>query len=136
MFLSNDNGSTWAAFNNGLTNTSVTSLAVSGTNLFAGTYGSGVFVNSTVLTGIVEEANNDFQFSIYPNPSTGNFSINLFKQSPLTEVTITNAFGQEVSREKFNNASKLNMEIREVSGLYFVKVSTGNKTSVFKVVKL
>ncbi|MBK6876815.1 MAG: hypothetical protein IPG99_10295 [Ignavibacteria bacterium] len=42
VFLSNNNGISWTAVNNGLMNTIVLSLAVSGTNLFAGTYG-GVF---------------------------------------------------------------------------------------------
>jgi photosystem II stability/assembly factor-like uncharacterized protein len=42
VFLSTNNGTSWAAVNNGVTNTNVSALAVSGTNLFAGTEG-GVF---------------------------------------------------------------------------------------------
>ncbi|MBO0695589.1 MAG: regulator, partial [Verrucomicrobia bacterium] len=37
VFLSTDNGSTWMPLDNGLTNPYVNSLAVSGSNLFAGT---------------------------------------------------------------------------------------------------
>lgn len=43
VYLSTDNGSSWTAVNSGLTNTSILSLAVMGTNLFAGTAGSGVY---------------------------------------------------------------------------------------------
>jgi hypothetical protein len=41
IFLSTDNGSSWNAVNNGLTNLSVRSLAISGNNIFAGTSGYG-----------------------------------------------------------------------------------------------
>ena len=43
---STDNGTSWTAVNTGLTNTSVKSLAVSGTNLFTGTLGGGVFLST------------------------------------------------------------------------------------------
>ena len=46
IFLSTDNGSSWAAVNNGLTSIYVLSLAVSGTNIFAGTYRDGVFLST------------------------------------------------------------------------------------------
>ena len=62
VFLSSNNGRSWTAVNSGLTDTVVTSLAVSGSNIFAGT-DSGVFlstnngtswhaVNSGLVTGI------------------------------------------------------------------------------------
>jgi hypothetical protein len=41
VFLSTNSGTSWTVV--GLTNTSVYALAVSGTNLFAGTYDSGVW---------------------------------------------------------------------------------------------
>jgi hypothetical protein len=47
VFLSTNNGTSWTAVNNGLTNTFVRALAVSGTNLFAGTVeGGGVFLST------------------------------------------------------------------------------------------
>jgi hypothetical protein len=47
-FKSNNNGTSWTAVNNGLTNLSVQSFAVSGTNIFAGTTptGGGVFLST------------------------------------------------------------------------------------------
>ena len=45
MFLSTNNGASWTEVNNGLTNTSVNALAVSGTNIFAGTWLGGVFLS-------------------------------------------------------------------------------------------
>jgi photosystem II stability/assembly factor-like uncharacterized protein len=43
VFLSTDNGSTWNTVNTGLTNLEVRALAVSDSNIFAGTKGGGVF---------------------------------------------------------------------------------------------
>lgn len=45
VFLSTNNGTSWTMVNNGLTNTNVRTLTVSGTNLFAGTDG-GVFLST------------------------------------------------------------------------------------------
>jgi len=45
VFLSSDNGTSWTAVNNGLSNTYVDALVVSGTNIFVGTI-DGVFLSS------------------------------------------------------------------------------------------
>ena len=79
---------------------------------------------------------NKSNFNIFPNPSTGHLTINLPEQSPYTEVTITNAFGQELSRARYINTSKLNLEIHGESGLYFVRVVAGEKIGVYKVMKM
>jgi hypothetical protein len=43
VFVSTNSGTNWTQVNNGLTNTNVLSLTVSGTNIFAGTSGAGVW---------------------------------------------------------------------------------------------
>ena len=45
IYVSSDNGNSWSALNNGLTNIHVRTLAISGNNFFAGTDG-GVFISS------------------------------------------------------------------------------------------
>jgi len=44
-----NNGTSWTEVNSGLTNQSVNALAVSETNLFAGTEGGGVFLSTTMV---------------------------------------------------------------------------------------
>ena len=46
VFFSNDNGTSWVALNNGLTNLTVASLLIHGSNIFAGTNGGGVFLST------------------------------------------------------------------------------------------
>ena len=102
--------------------------SIPGQPILAGDTGTG-------LTGI-----NDMQaalnYNLSPNPSTGHITISLTEQSPVTEVIITNAFGQEVSRSRYSNTSKLEMEIKGKSGLYFVRVVAGDRTGVYSVVKM
>ena len=57
VFLTTNNGSSWTEVNTGLTNTSVTSLAVSATNLFAGTWNGGVFLSTNNGTSWTEVNN-------------------------------------------------------------------------------
>ena len=46
IYLSTNSGSTLIAVDSGLTNTSVSCLAISGSSLFAGTFGGGVFLST------------------------------------------------------------------------------------------
>jgi hypothetical protein len=46
MFVSADDGSTWTAANNGLTNQDIRSLTTDGTNIYVGTSGGGIFLTS------------------------------------------------------------------------------------------
>ena len=46
IFLSTNDGTSWTAVDSGLTNTSITALISSGTNLFVGTAGGGVFLST------------------------------------------------------------------------------------------
>ena len=75
--LSTNNGTSWTAVNSGLTNTFVQALAVSGTNIFAGTFvgrggmwGGGVFLSTNngtswtaVNSGLTNTAINAFAVS-------------------------------------------------------------------------
>lgn len=77
-----------------------------------------------------------FEFNIFPNPTTGHITITITDQSPINEITITNTFGQEVCRARYSNTSKLDLEIKGESGLYFVKIVSGVTSRIYKVVKM
>ena len=46
VFLTTNNGDSWSQVNSGLTEIDIISLAVSGSNIFAGTYSQGVFIST------------------------------------------------------------------------------------------
>lgn len=51
VFLSNNNGVNWTSFNTGLTTTTITKLAVIGSNIFAGRDAGGLFISNTTTSG-------------------------------------------------------------------------------------
>lgn len=77
---------------------------------------------------------NDFtnnNLHIYPNPNNGNFSIAI--KEPNCNVEVVNALGQTVLQQQMPNNQ--NIQINGLaSGLYFVKVKSGNVT--FKTEKI
>ena len=81
---------------------------------------------------ITEFADNSIE--IYPNPSTGNFS--LFNISAIEYIEITNALGKKIYGTS-NNKPQKTIEIKEGKGLYFVKLLdiNGNMTIRKMIVK-
>lgn len=83
-------------------------------------------VNSIVL-GMEENTLNSIK--MYPNPSNGNFTIDLGKEYTAVSVQILNMLGQNISSDKYASAKIIEQEINASAGIYFVKVSTANEGS-------
>jgi len=98
-----------------------------------------VTVNSDYLyAGINESLNEVVNLNVYPNPAKNNFSISLNneKAEPVSYELI-NAIGQSVKKENLGNQQGktiYNINVSEIpAGVYFVKVSEGNKVSTKKI---
>lgn len=75
-------------------------------------------------------------FSVYPNPSIGNFNIQ-FEEVPTKEYTITiiDLLGHQVYFEKVNTLEKKHSIHTELSkGLYFINISLNGKTHSSKII--
>ncbi len=62
---------------------------------------------------------------IYPNPNNGNFSVNV--TSDYTEqgvLTVTNIMGQKVMEANMMTNRKIDLQLNNAAGIYFVNVST------------
>ncbi|MBL0310594.1 MAG: T9SS type A sorting domain-containing protein [Bacteroidetes bacterium] len=73
--------------------------------------------------------------NVYPNPNTGQVTIELGEILPTVEVTITNVLGQEVSHSVHHNLSAIHLPIKGASGVYFLTVRSGDETNVVRIVK-
>jgi hypothetical protein len=51
-------------------------------------------------------------------------------------VIVTNSLGQEISIEKNYNRSYIDFDINGKGGLYFLKIKSGGKSRVLKIVKM
>jgi predicted Zn-dependent protease len=75
-------------------------------------------------------------FSIYPNPSNGNFTIELKEAAINYKVTVVDALGREVYNNDFNQSSDLvqNIQMKNaVSGIYFVNIQNNGATVTKKI---
>ncbi len=83
-------------------------------------------VNNVIL-GV--EENTLSNISMYPNPSNGQFTINLGKEYNDVTVEIYNMLGQQISSEKYASAKKIAQNINASAGMYFVKVNIAKEGS-------
>ncbi len=95
-------------------------------------------INNSVLTTGINELNFDNAYSVYPNPASGIFNIALTNaKAEDVSVEIVNQFGQSVKKENLGNGSNINSSINTAgltSGVYFVRTTMGNKSSVKKLI--
>lgn len=90
------------------------------------------------VTGIgVGITENDFGNSllIYPNPTDGNFSIELGNIYETTIITITDISGRAIQTESYNKSQLLNLKIDGPAGVYLLMIESGNKKAVIRLLK-
>jgi uncharacterized repeat protein (TIGR03803 family) len=73
--------------------------------------------------------------TVYPNPTSGNFTIDLGKIYPEALVTITRDDGQVIRKENVKNSRMVDMKLDEPPGVYMVTVRRDCREAVFRVVK-
>ena len=87
--------------------------------------------NTTGIKGLNLKDN----FKIYPNPTSGLFTIEGIKVE--TIITIYDITGKAISKNVLNTLGKTELEIEGSPGIYFIEVITEQgKRQVFKVVKI
>jgi len=73
---------------------------------------------------------------LYPNPTTGNFTLSFDESMNDTTVTIVNIIGKEVYAIQNVNNKTLPLKINHFSnGVYFVKIQNNNQQKVIKLIK-
>jgi hypothetical protein len=72
--------------------------------------------------------------SIYPNPTSGQFSISL-DVSKSGVLSIRNNIGQLVLQEDFSNTNELKISLEAPKGIYFLHIETDGQLIIKKIVK-
>jgi len=90
--------------------------------------------STTTNFGIIK---NDFSENllIYPNPTNGNFSIDLGKNYKSTTIRMTDLNGKQIHSYTYNDSQLLNLKIEEPAGIYLLIIETGNKKAVIQLGK-
>lgn len=86
-------------------------------------------------TAGIKNIENEIQFSIFPNPNSGNFNIKINAQLSNSDlITITDILGRQVYQSKLNNTDS-EIDLSELGkGVYTVSISTRNGKTAKKVV--
>jgi hypothetical protein len=84
--------------------------------------------------GVVE---NSFgaKFNIFPNPTDGNFSVNLGDVYKKAEVLITDLSGKLIDSRTMSQSQILNLSIGEPAGIYIISIQAADKKAVVRLVK-
>ncbi len=97
-----------------------------------------LFIDNISLTGnkipTAIEQNTDYQISVSPNPIENNFVINC-KSNGKLQIEISNITGNMLFAGEVNANQELSNLSNAPKGIYFIKVISGNKTEVIKILK-
>ena len=77
----------------------------------------------------------EIKFTLYPNPSTGNFVIELPSTVGEVLVEVIDLYGRLVLSQEFVNTNSINLNLEAQSGAYLVKVTTSQQESTQRMIK-
>ena len=125
--LQNRSGVIWSYFYTvDLSTGALTLLGYGGSRKYS------LFVISPIYVGVDEMSLNEI--NVYPNPTNGEFKIDLGKEFKDVTVQILNTLGQIISSEKYASAKTIEQNITAPAGIYFVKVSAASgETTILKI---
>ncbi len=98
-----------------------------------------VLINNNYTLGLKESANTSLaNVSVYPNPAKDNINLNFVNENAENvSYQIINVIGQTVREQNIPSAkgeTLYNVSLSGIeSGIYFIKLSVGNKTAVNKI---
>ena len=135
LFMSTDDGVSWEEVSDGLPSLNITAVMVSGKNILVGTNGGGVYINSTLLTGVDEAVTNTDPVRIYPNPAHNSVTIEVDDISQDARLAIFSVSGRKVLARQIMN-SKTTVDISSLPAeIYFLRYSNNFSIYTGKFVK-
>ena len=77
-----------------------------------------------------------YNINIYPNPSSGNFIIELGQVYNGIDVKIIDLYSQQILNHTYAHTNKIDLQLIGQAGIYFIELSTnGGKKVFFKIIK-
>ena len=101
-------------------------------------YGNNAYIddiNLNLTTGVDENTNREM-FNVYPVPTSGALKLDMESLTADATITVTSLSGKIVREMKVANAvNSIHLDLSDVeSGNYFIRLTSGDETSVKKVV--
>ncbi len=89
---------------------------------------------SVTTVGIIENSFGN-GLMVYPNPTSGNFSVDLGSVYESSEVSIMDINGKLIYSKIINKSQILNLSIEEPVGVYLISIKSADKQAVIRIVK-
>jgi hypothetical protein len=86
------------------------------------------------FTNTVEEGLLD-QVSVYPNPTKGDFVIDLGEYYETVTIQMTDALGKVVKNEDYSVGQYLHLNLSAPKGMYFIHIISGENIKVVRMLK-
>ena len=80
---------------------------------------------------------NNFITTIFPNPTTGEVTINMEQSCDISSVELFNFQGQILYKQKYNNyhTNQLSLDLTNFKkGIYYLKISLNNRFEIKKII--
>lgn len=77
----------------------------------------------------------EFGITVYPNPTSGKFTIDLGRVYQEAVITITELDGRWILNQKIENSRILNMDLNRLNGIYLINITTEHFNRVYRIVK-
>ena len=90
--------------------------------------------HKVVGVGILENAFAN-QVSLYPNPTDGPFAIDLGQSHASVQVSIRDLYGRLVHNQAYRKAQRLELQLDEPAGVYFLTLESEGKVAVVRLIK-
>lgn len=87
------------------------------------------------ITTVAVNENSLNEISVYPNPTDGNFTIDLGHIYQTSRVSITNVSGQLIESKTLSQSQLLHLSIEEPAGIYFIFIQSDDKNAVVRLLK-
>ncbi len=129
VFCSINNGETWKPITSDLPLTNISSIAIKDNILYAGLKYHGLYnasVNEFNLVSVEKEHASQDEISLFPNPSTGNLTVQLPNSFEPTTIKIFDMVGTEIQNcdvPRGENKIHLNV-VNFLPGIYVVKINS------------
>ena len=109
--------------------TAIIYLASSGVNAANGSY---LYIDTlafsgSVPTGVASINNTHPLISLYPNPNSSLFTVNISSDvTEMTQIIITNMFGDKVKEITTSTNTSVDIQLNESAGIYFINATTAH----------
>jgi hypothetical protein len=100
-------------------------------------YGSCIDTSACVNVAGVGIVENEFGngLLLYPNPTDGNFSVDLGEKYQTVQISITDVKGKLIQSQIYKDSQLFNLKIEESVGVYFLIIESTNKKAVIRLIK-